>query len=430
MALLNSLVRVIKLHEDERVDIEQFDLMGELSTAAIRRLQQFVGERRFLTVGTTPDISGVEGCVLSAGDAAFAFNSPFAGKMTLSASAATPLEMFIANSVGISGAYPCGDIAQLGTTAVGTFDMPTAGHPRMVMARLYGPIDDAASTTLRRYWDTSVSPPAEANRSDWPSIQYYTLDWVDADASLADADPNSVRSWSLLGYQPVAYLVHGTPPTVSWKRLLPAVGDPTRSPGGELTSIAQTLAAFAKQLETIIGTTWDAIPAVTLQSTYLKDAVQDVRLTALENPGIAAIVKDSSGSQSVDSGTSLQIEFTAADEYDPDDWHSTTVNPDRVTVGESGIYTIDIAFMFGLGIPATGSIKLEVQINGVSEFLSYHGFDYYPTAYICNVRFSTTKYLTSGQFVSCLVTNGIYASGPASLTATLYAARMGVVKVR
>lgn len=281
-----STVRVLNFHgdENERIDQDHFDTLASIAADAKRRLQRFIGERRLspVDVGGVPttDNAAVMGSVIAVGDAAFTIDGV---DLVLSASETTPLEFLIASSIGGSGTAAAGDIMQFGGTDTVAFTLPTSGHPRMILARVVDALsEDPDSGWVRRKWNDTVNPPAgaEVEESGWLGIQERVIEWADTDNSLADADPNSTWSKMALGFQKVALVTLTAPATLStsWQRLLPAVTDVTRLPGGELASIAQALSAIVFQIEAIIGAGWDTAPATTILATAFKDTAQDITL--------------------------------------------------------------------------------------------------------------------------------------------------------
>jgi hypothetical protein len=224
-------------------------------------------------------------------------------------------------------------------------------------------------------------------------------------------------------------------------RLLPAVRDPTRIPGGELTSVAQTLSAFARQLEALTGTTWDALPVTSASNTALKDSIQDVtlglhggRLDILEDQGYAAIVKAATGAGAiVVSPLALtDILFAGADEYDPKNWHNPSgANPERVTVSVSGLYllTANLSIM-PASAPASGYAEMVFTKNGVGSPVGAASASFIGVTPIQSLSGSRAIYLAAGDYVGVNFFHTCKDGGSADIDCTIDQGSLSVVKVR
>jgi hypothetical protein len=448
-----STVRVLNFHgdENERIDQDHFDTLASIAADAKRRLQRFIGERRLspVDVGGVPttDNAAVMGSVIAVGDAAFTIDGV---DLVLSASETTPLEFLIASSIGGSGTAAAGDIMQFGGTDTVAFTLPTAGHPRMILARVVDALtEDPDSGWVRRKWrDDTVNPPAEVEESGWLGIQERVIEWIDTDNSLADADPNSTWSKMALGYQKVAFVTLTAPATLStsWQRLLPAVTDVTRLPGGELASIAQALSAIVFQIEAIIGAGWDTAPATTILATAFKDTAQDItlglhaarlaalegRTDVLEDQGFGAIVIVDPSTITIAPATITAVIFADPDEYDPKGWHDPAgAHPERVTVSATGLYQLSADIeVTPASTPATGIGSLVFTKNGAG---GGPGADWGTMVDVVDAKvFSGSRaiYLTAGDYVGIAFSHTCKDGGGVDINCTLTLGSLSVVKVR
>jgi hypothetical protein len=189
---------------------------------------------------------------------------------------ALDLEILLAATNGESGTDPAGDIlTPVGEVTI-TDGAPTAGHPKMIMARVAALENDAATEDERRYWDSGDE--TEKTRTEVLQ-QIRPPTWVAADTSLADEDPNSVATYKAAGFQPVALLTltgGGPAFTTVWQYMLPATG--TR----QLTSIVQVLRAIISRLAAIMGSNWYAVPAANLVAVNAWIVAAGEMLTAID----------------------------------------------------------------------------------------------------------------------------------------------------
>jgi hypothetical protein len=99
--------------------------------------------------------------------------------------------------------------------------------------------------------------------------------------------------------------------------------------------------------------------------------------------------------QSLAHNTHTALAFNAADQWDTDSFHSTTVNNTRITVptGLGGIYHIAGAAIFGPGVTEIRNVR--IQLNGATQIAviqQYQGGDF-------GVTLSVLYKLAAGDYV-------------------------------
>lgn len=119
--------------------------------------------------------------------------------------------------------------------------------------------------------------------------------------------------------------------------------------------------------------------------------------------------------QSLANATHTALAFNAADQWDTDSFHSTTVNNTRITVptGLGGIYHITGAAIFGPGADAIRNVR--IMLNGVTQIAviqQTQGDDF-------GVTLSVLYKLAAGNYVelTCYQNSGAAVNGTGTLSA-------------